>query len=716
MLDPLKCPDLLTPAEMGEADRMTIAGGTPGLVLMEAAGLAVADEAARLARSRGRIVVLCGPGNNGGDGFVAARLLGERFYPVELGLLGRREALKGDAAAAAARFAGPVLPPAAIDLDGAACVIDALFGAGLARDIEGDARALVERINAYARTGGRVLAVDTPSGVDGATGKVRGAAVEATASVTFFRLKPGHLIEPGRSLCGAIRLADIGIPPSVLPAIAPSAFVNGRRELEQREAAAELTNLRERQKEEERERKRIARERKRLEQQRKREEKKERRTKEAESARIERREDRKDEEKREDVEEEDEERKKRMAEGATKLISYWLILHDAQVPRKPIEEEQEEQVESPAKTEHTEHTKVEPETKQSEETLLVQNKEEKEAFLKAEEQDGQTTEVKVQVIRDDEEKKAEEMKQQEHAAEKEWENVTDEELDVILINEMLALKAVDEELARFEALRLEDAELLQHQSEAQRITAELLELETLRVKGKSFGEAEEDEAKGQHVAQVVEVSVPVSDISESERMSIKATWLDEDPIMGIKITSEESELQRIEEEIRILEAKVEQRGRTSLDVVKAEDEGGSSGDEDEGGGNTVTEREETGSRRRENESRDNRSKNRRIVQRNSLKLKHRRIAGAIPEEHKEDHDRLEKRTEELQRALEEEEWEEEQKERERQRAEEEKGTPTTTRTRVGGTKTERGRRRKRRDREKGGRTGRNKRGVVYYGS
>ncbi len=227
MLDPLKCPDLLTPAEMGEADRMAIASGTPGLVLMEAAGLAVADEAARRARSRGRIVVLCGPGNNGGDGFVAARLLGARSYPVDLGLLGRREALKGDAAAAAARFAGPILPPAAIDLDGAACVIDALFGAGLARAIDGEARALVERINAYARAGGCVVSVDTPSGVDGATGKVRGVAVEATASVTFFRLKPGHLLEPGRSLCGAIRLADIGIPGSVLPAIAPNAFVNG---------------------------------------------------------------------------------------------------------------------------------------------------------------------------------------------------------------------------------------------------------------------------------------------------------------------------------------------------------------------------------------------------------------------------------------------------------------------------------------------------------
>ena len=108
-------------------------------------------------------------------------------------------------------------------------MIDALFGAGLARDIEGDARVLVERVNAYARAGGRVLAVDTPSGVDGATGKVRGAAVEATESVTFFRLKPGHLLEPGRSLCGAIRLADIGIPASVLPRIGPKAFVNGPR-------------------------------------------------------------------------------------------------------------------------------------------------------------------------------------------------------------------------------------------------------------------------------------------------------------------------------------------------------------------------------------------------------------------------------------------------------------------------------------------------------
>ena len=226
MRDPEAFPELLTPAEMSAADRFAVSAGTPGIALMERAGLAVADEAARLAKSRGRIAVLCGPGGNGGDGFVVARLLGQRGYAVELGLLGRREAMRGDPALAAARYDGPVRDAAAIDLEPADCVIDALFGAGLARDIDGEAKALVGRINAFARAGGRVLAVDVPSGVDGETGKVRGAAVEASASVTFFRLKPGHLLLPGRTLCGAIRLADIGIPEAALAPIAPQAFVN----------------------------------------------------------------------------------------------------------------------------------------------------------------------------------------------------------------------------------------------------------------------------------------------------------------------------------------------------------------------------------------------------------------------------------------------------------------------------------------------------------
>ena len=154
MRDPMAFPELLTPAEMSQADRFAISAGTPGIQLMERAGLAVADEAARLAKSRGRIAILCGPGGNGGDGFVAARLLGTRGYGVELGLLGRRDALKGDPALAAARWSGPVLEAAAFDLGSVDCVIDALFGAGLARDIDGEAKAIIERINAFKRAGG----------------------------------------------------------------------------------------------------------------------------------------------------------------------------------------------------------------------------------------------------------------------------------------------------------------------------------------------------------------------------------------------------------------------------------------------------------------------------------------------------------------------------------------------------------------------------------
>ena len=226
MLDPSKFPHLLTPAEMGEADRLAISGGTPGMVLMERAGRAVAEEAARLARSRGRIAVICGPGNNGGDGFVAARLLARRGYAVKLGLLGDRGALRGEAGAAASRYDGPVATAADVDFDGVDLVVDALFGAGLAREIEGDARTIVDRINAFGAGDGGVLAVDVPSGVDGASGKVRGVAVRATASVTFFRLKPGHVLLPGRALCGPTRMVDIGIPSSVLTRIAPLAFVN----------------------------------------------------------------------------------------------------------------------------------------------------------------------------------------------------------------------------------------------------------------------------------------------------------------------------------------------------------------------------------------------------------------------------------------------------------------------------------------------------------
>lgn len=214
---------LLTPAEMARADAFTIAAGVPGAVLMERAGHAVAAFAARVTVAGGRVLVLCGPGNNGGDGFVAARLLAAAGYRVRLALLGEREALRGDAALMAARWEGPVEGAETVDLAGVDLVIDALFGAGLARDLDGAARALVERVNA---AGLPVLAVDLPSGIDGATGAVRGAAIAARWSVTFFRAKPGHVLLPGRLHAGEVSVADIGILSAALDVLAPRAFAN----------------------------------------------------------------------------------------------------------------------------------------------------------------------------------------------------------------------------------------------------------------------------------------------------------------------------------------------------------------------------------------------------------------------------------------------------------------------------------------------------------
>lgn len=218
--------ELLTPAEMARADAFTIAAGVPGAVLMERAGQAVAGRAARVTTAGGRVLVLCGPGNNGGDGFVAARLLAAAGYRVRLALLGARDALHGDAALMAARWTGPVEPAETAGLDEVDLVIDALFGAGLARDLDGAARALVERVNAAAAEGLPVLAVDLPSGIDGATGAVRGAAIRARWSVTFFRPKPGHVLLPGRLRAGELAVADIGIVPEALDAIRPRAFEN----------------------------------------------------------------------------------------------------------------------------------------------------------------------------------------------------------------------------------------------------------------------------------------------------------------------------------------------------------------------------------------------------------------------------------------------------------------------------------------------------------
>lgn len=203
---------LLTVQAMRRVDAAAIGSGTSGLTLMQRAGAAVADRA--LAMGGEKILVLCGPGNNGGDGFVAARLLVDAGRSVELQLLGDRASLAGDAALAAAEWPGPV-GRANASLPDCDLVIDALFGAGLSRDLEGDARALVEAVNA---AGQPVLSVDVPSGLDGDTGRIRGAAIRAQETVTFVALKPGHLLQPGQSLCGHITLADIGTGPAALGA------------------------------------------------------------------------------------------------------------------------------------------------------------------------------------------------------------------------------------------------------------------------------------------------------------------------------------------------------------------------------------------------------------------------------------------------------------------------------------------------------------------
>ena len=216
--------ELLTNAEMAEADRLTIAAGTPGIWLMENAGRAVADVVVRASpRATPTVCVVAGPGNNGGDGFVCARILAGRGYPVRLLLLGDRDRLKGDAAEAARNWQGPVETATPAALNGANLIVDALFGAGLDRPVEGLARAMIQAINAASVP---VVAVDLPSGINGNSGAVMGAAVNASQTVTFFRKKPGHLLLPGRLHCGAVEVADIGIPDAVLDSIRPSIAAN----------------------------------------------------------------------------------------------------------------------------------------------------------------------------------------------------------------------------------------------------------------------------------------------------------------------------------------------------------------------------------------------------------------------------------------------------------------------------------------------------------
>jgi NAD(P)H-hydrate epimerase len=211
---------VLSVEQMYAADRHA---GRSGIDLMGKAGQAIADSI----RQRWQpclVCVLCGPGNNGGDGFVAAARLAEAGWEVRLGLLGSRNALKGDAAHHAGAWRGHIEAVSPDLLRGAGLVVDALFGAGLTRKLEGAAAETLAAAHALRLP---IVAVDVPSGVAGDSGADLGGAQQAALTVTFFRKKPGHLLLPGRTLCGELVVADIGIDAAVLADIAPTIFENG---------------------------------------------------------------------------------------------------------------------------------------------------------------------------------------------------------------------------------------------------------------------------------------------------------------------------------------------------------------------------------------------------------------------------------------------------------------------------------------------------------
>lgn len=215
--------ELITPTEMARADRLAAERGTPGIELMENAGRAVTDRLLSFLSEGARILVISGAGNNGGDGFVVARQLAECGHSVEVFIHGDRRKIKGDAALALEALPLALIIDEKPPLNNYSFIVDALFGAGLSRDVAGDALQLIDEINGSAC---EVLSIDLPSGVDGKTGAIRGGAVRATHTVTFFRLKPGHRLLPGRAYCGECRLADIGISEDVLDEIVIAAWRN----------------------------------------------------------------------------------------------------------------------------------------------------------------------------------------------------------------------------------------------------------------------------------------------------------------------------------------------------------------------------------------------------------------------------------------------------------------------------------------------------------
>ena len=217
--------ELLNPTEMQRADALASSQfQVKSITLMEKAGEAVATEIMRRFSKR-HVAVLCGPGNNGGDGFVVARLLAKRKWPVTVFVTNDVNTLKGDAAVMARRWRGRSHHIAALGelfagKNPPGLIVDAIYGSGLNREFP---KAWADAIAAAKLP---IVAVDVPSGLDAATGRPIAASVAANVTVTFFRKKPGHVLLPGRDLCGEVVVADISLPRAVLDDIKPQAFEN----------------------------------------------------------------------------------------------------------------------------------------------------------------------------------------------------------------------------------------------------------------------------------------------------------------------------------------------------------------------------------------------------------------------------------------------------------------------------------------------------------
>lgn len=212
---------LLTVQQSNEADRLSSLAGTSVFELMQQAGHAVTCAITQRWQARATLV-LCGPGNNGGDGFVVATELKRLGWPVRLALMGMPDKLLGAAQLSMQQWDGAIEALEECVLGDTELVIDALFGAGLNRALDAVSSHI---LTCAVQQEIPIVSIDVPSGVMGDTGESLGA-VAATLTVTFFRKKPAHLLMPGKQLCGEVVLAEIGISPAVLDSMALQTFEN----------------------------------------------------------------------------------------------------------------------------------------------------------------------------------------------------------------------------------------------------------------------------------------------------------------------------------------------------------------------------------------------------------------------------------------------------------------------------------------------------------